>query len=69
MLAIRQLRQEHGWTITELARRAGYARPFLSKIENGKANPTQAVLEKIAEVLEVPTSQLFADPARQREIG
>lgn len=66
MLAIRKLRQERGWTITELAQRAGYARPFISKIETGNANPTQAVLQRIADVLGVPIQQLFETSASEK---
>ena len=63
MLKVRELRKARGWTISELARRAGCARPFLSRIEAGNANPTQTILEKIAGALGVPVSQLFDEPS------
>lgn len=34
--ALRDRRRHLGWTQTELARRAGVSRPWISEIENGK---------------------------------
>ena len=61
MQALRRLRQQHGWTQDTLARMAGCGRSFLSEIETGQANPTQAVLERLAQALDVPVSALFED--------
>lgn len=34
--ALRDRRRHLGWTQTELARRAGVSRPWISEVENGK---------------------------------
>lgn len=59
MLLVRQIRKQAGLTQSALAQRVRCERSFISKIENGKANPTQTVLERIAQALEVPVTQLF----------
>ncbi|NMP21867.1 helix-turn-helix domain-containing protein [Sulfobacillus harzensis] len=61
MNQIRRLRQLRGMTQEELAMAANCGRSFLSQIENGKANPTEAVYKEIAKALRVPLSQLFVD--------
>lgn len=58
MNRIRQLRRERGMTQRELAQVAGCGRSFLSEIETGKANPTQAVLQLIATALDVPLAEV-----------
>lgn len=58
MNRIRQLRRERGMTQQELAQVAGCGRSFLSEIETGKANPTQAVLQLIATALDVPLAEV-----------
>lgn len=49
--AIAKLRSEQGLTQTELAKRTGIKQGELSKLENGKANPTLETLQKIAKGL------------------
>ncbi|MCL6563282.1 MAG: helix-turn-helix domain-containing protein [Firmicutes bacterium] len=61
MNRIRALRRARGWTQQQLAQAAGCGQSFLSEIETGKANPTQAMLEAIAAALGVPVSQLFVE--------
>ncbi len=48
-----QLREERGWTQTELARRAGTRQANISRLENGLANPTFEFMQKIARALDV----------------
>lgn len=62
MLRVRQIRAQAGLTQSELAQLVQCERSFISKIETGQANPTQAVLERIARALHVPVSQLFDEP-------
>jgi transcriptional regulator with XRE-family HTH domain len=56
---IRQLRLSQGMTQAQLARIAGCGRSFLSEIETGKANPTQAMLQTIADALHVPVARIL----------
>lgn len=50
---IRELREAHDLTITELARAIGVSRPMMSHIEGGKRKATMANCRDIARVLGV----------------
>jgi len=50
---IRQLRKENGLSLDELARKTGFAKSYLSQIENLKREPSISVLSQVAFVLEV----------------
>ncbi|TCT26496.1 transcriptional regulator [Melghiribacillus thermohalophilus] len=51
---IKEVREKKNMSITELARRAGIAKSYLSSIERGiQKNPSIQKLEKIAEVLDI----------------
>jgi transcriptional regulator with XRE-family HTH domain len=56
---IKNLREERGLSLTELADRAGISKSTLSLIESGKANPTISTLWAIADALEVPFGLLI----------
>jgi transcriptional regulator with XRE-family HTH domain len=45
----------------ELAERCGFARPYMSRIERGKANPSLDAIETLAGGLKVPVVRLFED--------
>lgn len=45
---VRTLRQEQGWTQVEFSERCGFYQTYLSRIENGQANPTLNAIEVIA---------------------
>lgn len=47
-LCVRALRQEQGWTQVEFSERCGFYQTYLSRIENGQANPTLNAMEVIA---------------------
>lgn len=63
--SIRQARQRAGRSLADLARKSGFSKGFLSKIENGKSQPPIATLMRLAEALDVPLSAFFdgAPPA------
>lgn len=56
---LRTLRKNAGISLEELATRSGVSRAMLSQVETLKANPTIAVLWKIAGGLGVPFSELL----------
>ena len=57
---IRKLRQQKGWTQSELSRRSGVKQGVLSDIESGKTkHPRCDTLAAIAEALEVPVEKLM----------
>jgi transcriptional regulator with XRE-family HTH domain len=59
---IRQLRQNRSLTQEELSRLSGVPRPTWSNLESGTANPTVAVLAKVAAALQVPVEELISPP-------
>ncbi len=58
------LREQHGLSLDELSRRAGVSKSMLSQIERAQANPTVAVVWRLANALGVPIGDLLASPAR-----
>lgn len=56
---LRQIREEQNVTQGEIAEALGVGRDFISKIENGKTNPTLATISKIAKALHVPIEKLI----------
>jgi len=58
---LRVLRASRRLSQGVLAQDAGVTQALVSAIELGKANPTLASLERIAQVLKVDLSELFLD--------
>jgi transcriptional regulator with XRE-family HTH domain len=58
---LRRLRRERGWSLEELASRAGVSRAMLSQVETGKTTPSIAVLWKIASGFGVPFAELLRE--------
>jgi transcriptional regulator with XRE-family HTH domain len=59
---LRQLRESRGQTQERMARLAGIPRATWGHLETGSANPTLAVLDKVATALQVPIEELTAPP-------
>jgi len=57
---IRHERDARGWSLGELARRAGMQPPNLSRLETGKHMPSLDTLERVAEALGVRVADLVA---------
>ncbi len=49
---IRDLREQHGWSQTELARAAGMTQSAVARFEAGGTVPTLPVIERLAEALD-----------------
>ena len=62
---MRLLRASRRLSQSGLADEAGVIQAMVSAIESGKANPTLASLERIAQVLDVEIDALFAREARK----
>lgn len=58
---IKALRLQRGWTLDELAERAGVSRAMLSDIERDAKNPTIKVVCQIAETFGYTVSQLLGE--------
>jgi transcriptional regulator with XRE-family HTH domain len=59
---IKQLREARGLTQQQMARASGVPRPTWANLESGAANPTLAVLIKVAAALQVSLEELVAPP-------
>ncbi len=60
-------RSQLGLSQTAVAKRAGFAASYLSRIENGKVYPTMPTAQKIATALRVPLSELLEPTPPQRK--
>ncbi len=58
---VRRFRHERGYSLSELARRAGLAKQTLSSLEAGQANPTVLTLSTIATALGIPVAHLLTE--------
>jgi transcriptional regulator with XRE-family HTH domain len=58
-----QLREQYGLSLDDLSRRAGVSKSMLSQIERAQANPTVAVVWRLANALGVPIADLLSGPA------
>lgn len=56
-----QLRAERGWSLDDLAERAGISRSSLSRIERSEISPTAALLGRLCTAYERTMSQLLAE--------
>jgi transcriptional regulator with XRE-family HTH domain len=57
--ALANLRNQQGLSLDELSRRAGVSKSMLSQIERAQANPTVAVVWRLANALGVPLADLL----------
>jgi transcriptional regulator with XRE-family HTH domain len=58
---LRQLREEKGWSLTDLSQKAGISRSYLAQIESGESIPTQLKIIKLANALGALPSQLMGE--------
>jgi transcriptional regulator with XRE-family HTH domain len=59
---VRALREARGLTQAQVARAAGVPRPTWANLESGQANPTLAVLLRVAAALQVSVEELISPP-------
>ncbi|WP_129139028.1 XRE family transcriptional regulator [Modicisalibacter coralii] len=57
---LQTLRQRRGWSLSQLAARAGIAKSNLSRLEQGDGNPTLDTLWRLAIQLDIPFGALVA---------
>jgi transcriptional regulator with XRE-family HTH domain len=58
-LSVRELRLSTGLSQVEFGERCGFYQTYLSRIENGKANPTLNAIEVIANALGMDVFELL----------
>jgi transcriptional regulator with XRE-family HTH domain len=56
-----ELRTERGWSLEELAQRAGVSRSTLSRLERAEISPTAALLSKLCATYQLTMSRLLAE--------
>jgi transcriptional regulator with XRE-family HTH domain len=56
---LKELRNERGWSLDDLATRSGVSRATLSRLENADVSPTASVLGKLCAVFGMPMSRLM----------
>jgi transcriptional regulator with XRE-family HTH domain len=59
MVLLRHWRERRGYSVRELAKRAGVGYVSIVRIENGHMSPTVAMLEKLAEALGISVRDFF----------
>ena len=66
LILLRHWREHRGYSVRELAKRAGVGYVTIVRIENGHMSPTVTMLEKLAKALKVHMTELFPAPGRKR---
>jgi len=62
---IRELREQKGFSLQEMADRTGYSSALLSQIENHMVSPPLGAIIKIAKALELRVGEFFGDAPRE----
>lgn len=62
-----ETRRKHGLTLTGVTQRSGIAKGTLSNLESGKGNPTLETIWSIANILQVPFSELLQGDSQEQE--
>jgi transcriptional regulator with XRE-family HTH domain len=65
---IKILRKRKGWSLSDLASKAGIARSYLYQIEQGKSKPTQDKIQDLAKALDALPSELLGEGSKVIEI-
>jgi len=66
---IRGLRMQKGFSQGDIEKKTGLLRCYLSRIENGHTVPSLETLAKVAQALDVPVAQFFAEDSLNRQMG
>jgi transcriptional regulator with XRE-family HTH domain len=65
---LRKWREKRGYSVRQLAERAGVSYVTVVRVENDQISPTVALLEKLAKALEIGIRELFpVEPGRARQ--
>jgi len=66
-ILLRHWRVQRGYSVRELAKRAGVGYVTVVRIENDQTSPTVAMLEKLAKALGIDVRDFFAPASRRRQ--
>lgn len=64
---VRRERDERGWTLQQLAERAGLSISYLSEIEQGKKRPSLKVARRLSQALGLPPTVIFTSPPPEEQ--
>jgi transcriptional regulator with XRE-family HTH domain len=67
-MKVRELRNQHGFSLRTLAERSGLNINTLSLIENGKSSPSVGTLQQLARALEVPITAFFESEPVSKQV-
>ena len=59
---LRQVREQRGFTLTEMSERTGISKSTLSRLENGQRKPSLELLLPLAQTYRVPLDDLVGAP-------
>ncbi|MGA7838087.1 MAG: helix-turn-helix transcriptional regulator, partial [Ignavibacteriaceae bacterium] len=59
-LKLKQLRQDKGFSLSELAKKSSLSTSYLNEIENGKKHPKSDKIAALATALDVPYDKLVS---------
>jgi len=65
---LRKVRERKGFTLKDVARKAGVSESLISQIERDKISPAIDTLLKLIEVLEVDIDYIFSDFKKERNV-
>ena len=68
-ILLRRWREQRGYSVRELARRAGVGYVSIVRIENGHMSPTVEMLEKLAKALNIGLRDFFSREKRRSHKG
>ena len=66
---IRAYRLQKGLSQGDIEKKTGLLRCYLSRVENGHTVPSLDTLSKIAQALDLPIAQFFADDSLGRQLN
>jgi transcriptional regulator with XRE-family HTH domain len=66
---IRAFRLQKGLSQGDIEKKTGLLRCYLSRVENGHTVPSLDTLSKIAQALDLPIAQFFADETLSRQFN
>lgn len=58
---IKHLRDVEGWSLSELSRRSGVAKGYLSEVERGNSDPSLNILQSVAKAFDMDAGDLLVD--------
>lgn len=64
-LRVRSLREQQGWSLTELSTRSGISRSYLHQIEQGDSTPTLDKVQQLATAFGILPSTLLGEKENQ----